>query len=320
MGLLSLFKKGMTKATGVAKTPETSQPQIIPRAPFYDNSQRNQEFLRNLRLSVECTIGSYDVDENLYWRAEDTARKGKDPRQLLRAIEFPDSTRPYQLAKTDINTGPLASEFARKSFLKANKFGSPGYTPGNDLRTIGKSLTDEQKQEVLDIMNNGFECYLNQRGRVTNGRINKILRFYDEGRQEHNIQNLLKKARVRARAGNIESTLDVLEQIERRATGDWTNEIFDVYSQAYQARFNSQIEKAERAFVKSRYARGMEHLARAEQYAREIGLPFKASDPSSIKKYLTKRSFDSYAQTSKLYRTLISMLEQVTRQKEGSRN
>jgi len=181
------------------------------------------------------------------------------------------------------------------------------------IAEIYTTLTSLQQAELRDAMRAGFDRFIETRYARSPQRENEILRRYDTRRNDDNIATLLGKAQAKARAGDIEKTVDVLAKVERKACGDWTPEIFDTLRAAYQTNFDYVMEKAERAFAKHQPERGMRYLQRAEQYACEIGLPFRANKPAVVEDYLHSKAFATYEHALQLRARraeLISVLQQ----------
>ena len=277
-----------------------------------DQIARNDQFLRQFRIALEVAASRAGESYNSpYILASELAWRGKDPRKALERLRSPGTDITTSLSNASLP--PSAQDFVDSALRETARLMSERMYTRQAIAQVYTALTQPQQAELRDAMRAGFDSFIKTRYARSPQRENKILRTYDTRRNDDNITTLLEKAQAKARAGDIEKTVDVLTQVERKACGDWTPEIFDTLRTAYQTNFDYMTEKAERAFTKHQPERGMRYLQRAEQHAREIGLPFRANRPATVEHYLHTRAFATYEDALQLRARraeLISVLHQ----------
>jgi len=224
-----------------------------------------------------------------YDQAQHRANTGRDPRPMLEQLRNPCSELDF-VNYDNIATSPLAGQFIDSVLRETAQLLQKNYT----LSEIATVLSEEQKDKLNEIMGNAFERFIRVQYDKNQHREERILRSYDHNKEGYNIPKLLDKAKVSARAGNVDKTVKILDVADCNSASDWTNKIFNVYRKAHQTNFNRNIKKAERAFVNGKHKSGMNYLYKAEGHAREIEIDFKVEKEGIVEKYLNVKAFNAY--------------------------
>ncbi len=293
------------------------------------NEQERADFLNKLGIvlnlvaehPLELNIGDPSLGylyHNPYREAEELAWRGKDPREALAAVHSSSKSLELDLFSDKIPDN-LVQQFRDYVLRKTAKIMQRPWMNYSsfEMQRIYQSLSEQEREGIRELLKDAYSKFIKSpsvRGEpLSPKRENRILRTYDSRRYENNIPRLLKEASTKARAGDVRKTLEELAKVEKKAAGDWTKEIFEIYKLAYRVNFESAINKAEREFVKQRPEKGMKYLKQAELYAQEIGIPLKADNPSSLRSQLNPKAFVNYQQYMDMQKERIDLQRERTK-------